>query len=100
MSAIYDYAAELWAAGRADYEHYREANFAKAHEETRGVMLSRHGRAAGIDPRDLWAMPEPHARHYASEELCRLWDTEGRPTQTTYEADWLDGHRYGMAVTA
>ena len=95
MSAIYDYAADLWRAMRADYGHYREASFARAHDYTRGVMLSHHGRAAGIDPRDLWAMPETHARRYASEELCLFWDTEGRPTLSTYEAGWLDGHRYG-----
>ena len=100
MSAIYDYAAELWAAMRADYEHYRESEFARAHEHTRGVMLSRRGRAAGVDPRDLWAMPETHARRYASEELCLFWDTEGRPTQAVYEAGWLDGHRYGSQVVA
>lgn len=98
MSAIYDYAAELWRAMRDDFEHYREASFAAAHEHTRGVMLSRRGRAAGIDPRDLWAMPESRARRYASEELCEYWDTKGRPTQSAYEAGWLDGHRFGGGV--
>lgn len=100
MSAIYDYAAELWAMMRADYDCYREANYERAHAATRGVMLSEHGRAAGIDPHDLWSLPETHARRYASEELCLWWDTEGRPTQAVYEAGWLDGHRYGSQVVA
>lgn len=100
MSAIYDYAAELWREMRADFEHYREAEFTRAHEAVRGVMLSRRGRAAGVDPRDLWAMPETHARRYASEDLCLWWDTEGRPTLSTYEAGWFDGRRYGTAVVA
>lgn len=61
-----------------------ETAYVAAETETRGHMLSRAGRAAGVNPRSLWTGPEARARRYASEELRAYWDKHGRLTKTEW----------------
>jgi hypothetical protein len=52
----------------------------EAEAATRGVMLNKTGKAAGIDERSLFTGPESRARRYASEELLNHWQSHPRPT--------------------
>ncbi|WP_406234943.1 hypothetical protein [Nocardia sp. NBC_01009] len=61
-----------------------------AEGSTNGYMLSKAGERAGVDPRDLWSMPEDRARKYASEELRGWWDENGRVTAAELKAQMLD----------
>ncbi|HEY6275588.1 MAG TPA: hypothetical protein VIX86_04580 [Streptosporangiaceae bacterium] len=81
-------------ARRERQAHYRQRVFSRkiAHAEeldrawleaesaTKGNMLSKAGKAAGIDERSLFTGPESRARRYASEELLNHWQTHHRPT--------------------
>lgn len=68
------------AALREEHHLAVHAAYLDAERETRGHMLSREGRAAGVDPRTLWTGPEARARKYASEELRAYFDQHGRLT--------------------
>ncbi|MFI9507563.1 hypothetical protein [Nocardia sp. NPDC052566] len=61
-----------------------------AEDSTNGYMLSKIGQKAGVDPRQLWSMPEDRARRYASEELRGWWDENGRVTRAELKAQMLD----------
>lgn len=87
---------------RDSFRHHVAAEFIRAEQETRGVMLSREaeGRNARagmsgklIDPRDLFEGPAHVARKHASEELRRWWDANGRPTFAEWQAQLLDPSR-------
>jgi hypothetical protein len=56
----------------------------EAEAATRGVMLNRAGKAAGIDERSLFTGPESRARRYASEELLNHWQSHPRPTSAYF----------------
>jgi len=49
----------------------------QAEEDTRGELLNRAGKAAGIDPASLWEGPDARARKYASRELLEWWSQHG-----------------------
>ncbi len=51
-----------------------------AENATKGNMLNKAGKAAGIDERSLFTGPESRARRYASEELLAHWESHPRPT--------------------
>lgn len=83
--------ARLTATDTAEQEFaaYAEASYLAAERETCGHMLSRVGRAAGTDPRDLFRGTEAWARKHGSWELGEFWDRHGRLTVTAF--------RQGMA---
>jgi len=62
-----------------------ERLWADAERETRGNMLNRRGREAGINERTLFTGPESRARKYASEELLNHWETAPRPTEAYFQ---------------
>uniref|UniRef100_UPI003F493F9D VG15 protein n=1 Tax=Nocardia suismassiliense TaxID=2077092 RepID=UPI003F493F9D len=72
--------------------HRDEAHRAwlSAEDATNGYMLSKAGEKAGVDPRQLWSMPEDRARKYASEELRGWWDEHGRMTPAELKAQLTD----------
>jgi hypothetical protein len=57
----------------------------EAEKATRGNMLNKAGRAAGIDERSLFTGPESRARRYASEELLNHWQSHPRPTSAYFQ---------------
>lgn len=66
--------------------------FLAAEEAVRGHLLSKTGRAAGIDPVTLFSGPAARARKYASEDLLRWWadhPNNMRRTYTEFRADVL-----------
>lgn len=75
---------EARAARRAaevmEREAIMESAWLQAEEATKGNMLNKRGRAAGISDRSLFRGPEARARKYASEELLEHWQTHPRPT--------------------
>jgi hypothetical protein len=66
-----------------------ETAWLAAQADTRGNMLDRRGREAGINERTLFTGPESRARKYASEELLNHWENHPRPTET-----FFSGPRY------
>jgi hypothetical protein len=57
----------------------------QAESATRGNMLNKAGRAAGVDERSLFTGPESRARRYASEELLNHWQSHPRPTAAYFQ---------------
>ncbi|WDZ91154.1 phage minor capsid protein [Nocardiopsis sp. HUAS JQ3] len=55
-----------------------------AEEATNGYLLTPAGQAAGIDPESLFSGPRSRAEKWASEELKRWWDANGRTTFEDY----------------
>ena len=62
-------AARTSASRRALRDAEVEREWLAAERETKGNMLNRRGREAGIDEKSLFRGPESRARKYASEEL-------------------------------
>lgn len=68
----------------AEWADYAEAQQTAAEHACRGNLLSKAGRAAGINARDLWSGPSALAARYASEELREFWEKHARLTRTEY----------------
>lgn len=81
------------AAVRRSYDEFTHLKYLQAEKATRGNMLNRAGKAAGIDPLTLFTGPVSRARRYASEELARWWASGGneRMTLTQFRAQVLGG---------
>ena len=73
--------------------HYAEKTYLvmlQAESWTRGNMLNKAGRAAGINPASLFSGPRARAYKYASEELQRYWaEQEPRRTYAEYRAEQI-----------
>jgi hypothetical protein len=69
-------------------EHHDEVyrQWLAAESVTRGNMLNRAGRSAGIDERTLFTGPAARVRKYASPELREFFEQHGRPTAAAYRA--------------
>jgi len=76
-------------AVRRMYDQWVYEQYLQAEADTRGVLLTREGVAAGIDPISLFSGPRDRARKYASEELKRWWVDHPRMTFTEFKADAL-----------
>jgi hypothetical protein len=70
-----------WSQRRTERAVVIENEHVAAEAQTRGVMLNRRGREAGIDPRSLFTGPESRARKYVNEELLNYWEYNPRPTE-------------------
>jgi hypothetical protein len=65
---------------RAEWELHVHNAWLRAEADCNGYLLSRAGKAAGVDPVKLWAMAWPRAERLASEELRAWWALHGRVT--------------------
>ncbi|MDF2805446.1 MAG: hypothetical protein K0S43_392 [Cellulosimicrobium sp.] len=90
MSAIFDAAVEQYHRVRAEFELYREQQYAAAVEACNTVLLNREGRAAGIDEFALFKGRRDHAERWASEELVGWWREHGRMTFADFERQYLE----------
>jgi hypothetical protein len=72
------------AAIREEYRLMVHADYLAAEAETNGYLLSREGRARGLDPIRLWGMREDQAMRLASEELRTFWERRPRLTMTAW----------------
>lgn len=96
MSVIFEAAAAEWRRVREEYELHLEAQYARAVEECRCVLLNARGQAAGIDEFSLFKGPMRRARLYASEELLDFWTRHTRLTFEQFERiafTWADDGR-------
>ncbi|GAU67677.1 putative pilus assembly protein [Streptomyces sp. NBRC 110611] len=83
-------------------EMHREhvyAQWSKAEDELRGVLLSREAERAGVDPIALFGGPAHVAYARASEELKRWWADHPRTTLAEY-TEQITGERNAAADTA
>ncbi|NUR01318.1 MAG: hypothetical protein HOY79_33780 [Streptomyces sp.] len=71
-------------AAIAQWQEHTEAQIAAAERACNGYLLSKAGRAAGINPYDLWTGPLSRAARYASEELREFWERQPRITRTQF----------------
>lgn len=74
---------------RAEYEDQIAYEFERAHEETRGSLLSKRGRAAGVSTEALFRGPLSQVEPYASEELRSYWARHGRLTWSAFRFEML-----------
>ncbi len=79
-------ATRLYHDVHAEWADYVEQLFLTAEAATRGHLLNRRGREAGIDPRTLFYVRAARAYAYASDELQAHWLTHPRMPWRTYEA--------------
>jgi hypothetical protein len=76
-----------WSDRRALRDTELERTWLDAERATKGNMLNRRGREAGIDERSLFRGPESRARKYASEELLNYWEDNPRPTEAYFRGE-------------
>lgn len=71
------------------YERASEVEriYLAAEAQTRGNMLNRRGREAGINERTLFRGPESRVRKYGSEELLNFFDEIPRPTEAYFRGE-------------
>lgn len=79
--------ATRWSDRRALRTTELERSYVDAEAATKGNMLNRRGREAGIDERTLFRGPESRARKYASEELLNYWEDHPRPTEAYFRGE-------------
>ena len=80
---------------REQYQLYIERQVVAAEQATRGYLLTSEGQARGIDPASLFSGPRARAERWASEELKRWWDANGRMTFGEFTAEIEQGRRTG-----
>ncbi len=76
---------------RAEWDSYVEAEWVRLEGATNGVTLSREAIAAGHHPRELLQVNAKTARKWASEEVRRYWDENGRMTYESFKAGYAGG---------
>jgi hypothetical protein len=94
VSVIFDQAVDLYRVVRSDFELYRTAQYEAAEQATRGNLLNREAKAAGVDSWSLFIGPNVRAYRWASEELVEWWRTHPRTTFAEFEAQVLAGETY------
>lgn len=81
------------------YQEWVYVSWLQAETATRGNLLSKAGRAKGIDAPMLWFGPAARARKYASPELKEWWENNGgRPTLTQWSAQFTGDRRGAQAA--
>lgn len=85
---------------RAAFDNEANRAYLRAEDDTRGHLLNRDGRAAGIEPRTLFKGPDARARRYASDELLAWWDEHGRLTLDELRAELLGAGASAAAARA
>lgn len=77
------------ADARRDYEDRLAFDYARANEQTKGELLSRRGKAAGVSAESLFRGPLSQVEPFASEELRSYWARNGRMTWSAYRYEVL-----------
>ncbi|WP_405679295.1 phage minor capsid protein [Streptomyces sp. NBC_00048] len=112
MSAVERWAYERELEARAAreaysreeiHEMYREHVYLQvlaAEDYTRGFMLNRKARAAGVDPFSLFSGPAHIAYARASEDLIRFWEEVSPRVTLTEFTEQVTGARTAAGDTA
>ncbi|MCA1218844.1 phage minor capsid protein [Streptomyces sp. 8L] len=69
---------------RALYDEYVYAQYLKAEDDLRGVLLTKAADLAGVHPMSLFSGPARIAHARASDELRAWWGEHGRVTQAEF----------------
>jgi hypothetical protein len=91
---------QRWTARKRARAAEVERLWLEAENATKGVMLNRRGREAGVNERTLFTGPESRARKYASEELLNWWEYHPRPTEAYFEGRGGSKKKSLSSVTA
>lgn len=86
MSALFADAAAQWSQIHDQWLADVEALYLEGEKATRGHLLNKRGREAGIDARTLFYGPEVRVNAYASPELLEFFAQHGRLVYRDYEA--------------
>lgn len=98
-SAIFEQAAAMWAAMKADFDLELEAHISAAESATCGYLLAPEARAAGVDIYRLFTANRTAAAAWATEELRDFWAAHPRPTLAAFERAWFEGQsRTGLVA--
>jgi SPP1 gp7 family putative phage head morphogenesis protein len=73
---------------RAEWDAYLDRAWIELEDATRGTTLTREAQAAGRRTRDLLRVNPTTARKWASEEVLRYWDENGRLTYEAFKAGY------------
>lgn len=92
MSAIYDWAGDVWRQCKAEYAVEFDAHYESAHKFTKGALLNKRGLSAGIHPPRLFVSDPYFARTYASKRLLTFWEKNPRPMAGEFEKRWFAEH--------
>ena len=86
---------------RRMYSEHVMSQYLAAEDATAGNLLSKAGRAKGIDPRTLWSGQATRAARYASDELKAWWEAQGgRNTWAGFRAQYAGGTAARRAAQA
>lgn len=85
---------------RDAFQEHAELVYQDAEAYCRGHMVNRAGQAANVSYRSLFTGPESRARKYASEDLLRYWQDNGRITLDDFAAGLLGGHMRSRGAAA
>ncbi|MET9601102.1 hypothetical protein [Streptomyces sp. NPDC006459] len=112
MSAVERWAYERELEARAAREAYSREEIREMYREhvylqvlaaedyTRGFMLNRRARAAGVDPFSLFSGPAHVAYARASEDLIRFWEEVSPRVTLTEFTEQVTGARTAAGDTA
>ncbi|MEV0115548.1 phage minor capsid protein [Streptomyces sp. NPDC050844] len=85
---------------REMYQEHIYLQWLAAEDATRGNLLNRRARAAGVDPRSLFSGPSHVAYARASEDLIRFWAEESPRITLAEFTEQVTGVRSTAAETA
>ncbi|CAM3410885.1 hypothetical protein KIPE111705_07105 [Kibdelosporangium persicum] len=74
---------------REEYDAHLYTSYLQAENDCRGVLLSRAGRAHGVNPETLFSGPASRVRKYGSEELKTWFGRHGRITYAEWRYEWF-----------
>ena len=80
---------------REQYRLFIERQVVAAENATNGYLLTPEGQSRGIDPASLFSGPRARAERWASEELKRWWDANGRVTFAEFVEQIEQGRTVG-----
>lgn len=98
MSLIFTLAADLHREMRIEYTAHIEASITAAETACNGYTVTRAGKREGITTADLFQGAETRAYKYATSELVDYWTRTPRPSQASFEAQWMRSRGDGLAL--
>lgn len=87
-STIFARALDQYREARYAYDDYLESQYARANDDTNGVLLNQRGRNQGVSSFSLFSGNRVRMEAYASEELKDWFRKNGRITYTEWEAQY------------
>lgn len=83
--------SNLRELSQSAFREHAELAYYAAESATAGHMLNTAGKRAKVNPRSLFTGPEDRARKYASDDLLKFWQDNGRLTVEDFVASAIGG---------